>query len=194
MRPEMVPDDPELAAVIRALTDEPLPPPVTERVPWRGRFRHPRRLLSPWVTQPSGSPPRYGRKGALGKYLKRWLDSEWGDYWRRYPMGGGRDHPGPDRPVVPWPVHADCNKPHKCPACRSYAGVYDQLEQTGGHVRYWRMYTCQNDGQRFARRFYLREHPCDRCRVRDHIRLRLRIARWGLERWWFDWRRRHGLT
>jgi len=185
---------PEGEAIFRALTGEPMAPPVVERVPWPGRLRHPQRLLRPWVMQAPNSPPRYGRKGALGKHLGKWLDREWGEYERRHPPGDYRQHPAPRRPVVPWPVHADCNKAHKCPVCSSYAGVYDQLEQTGGRVAYWRMYTCQRDGQRFARRFYLREHPCDRCRMFSHVRWRLRRARMDLGNWWYEWRRRRGLT
>ena len=190
----MTPADPESEAILRALTGEPLPPPTVERVPWPDRLRHPRRLSAPWVMRAFAAEPRYSRKAALGRHLREWLDRGWAEYDRRYPLGGGCGNPGPRRPVVPWPVHADCNKAHKCPVCGSYAGVYGQLEQTGGRVRYWRMYTCQRDGQQFARRFYLREHPCDRCRPFSHVRWRFRRARMDLDNWRYEWQRRHGLT
>jgi hypothetical protein len=183
----MEPDDPELEAVIRALTGEPEPAPVVVRMPWRdrrvlGTWRRPfPDLLARWqIVIPGMGPAAWGGRVRTGRWLKEWLDLEWAEHFRRYPMGGGRDHPGPGRPVIPWLVHADCNKAHKCPVCGSYAGIDDQLEQAGGRVRYWRVYTCQTDGQRFARRFYLREHPCDRCRWSSHVRSRLRRARWHL--------------
>jgi hypothetical protein len=195
------PGDPEGEAVIRALAGEPDPPPRVERMPWRDRFtvniwRRPfPYLLARWqIIIPGMGPAAWGSKARTGRWLKEWLDGQWDEHFIRYPMGGGRDHPGPDRPVIPWLVHADCDKAHKCPVCRSYAGIDDQLDRDGGRIRYWRMYTCQHDGQRFARRFYLREHPCDRCRRFSHTRFRVRRMRLDLGNWWYEWRRRHGLA
>jgi hypothetical protein len=167
---------------------------VTAACPAHGAALFPY-LLARWqIIIPDMGPAAWGGRARTGKWLREWLDGEWDEHFRRYPAGGGRDHPGPSRPVIPWPVHADCNKAHKCPVCGSYAGIDDQLEQTGGRVRYWRMYTCQTDGQQFAKRFYLREHPCDRCRRFSHVRHRFRMARLDLSNWWYEMRRRHGLT
>lgn len=182
-------DDEFIEDMRTMLSPEPLAPAVTERVPWADRFHHPRRFFCPWVTHVALRLPTYGNKRHIGRLLLEWDKRE----WVIFQQSGGLEDPareGPQTPVVPWLVHTDCDKRHRCPVCRHSGGFQEQMAQTGGYIRSWHVYTCQECGQRAANRFYLREHPCDRCRPFSHIRWRLRHSRMQFGNWLYEQRRK----
>lgn len=177
--------DAEGENILRALAGEPEPPPRVVHN-WAGR----------WAVFYHDEIVLHGGRRKVGRWVREWLDAEWDAYLRLHDRPGVyMTDPGPATPVIPWLVHADCNKAHKCPVCKSYAGINEQLDATDGRVRYWHVYICEMCGQRFARRFYLHEHPCDghRWEYWDHFKLFWRTA-WSQKyyhgpRWWT-----HGLS
>lgn len=186
--------DAEGENILRALAGEPPSPPRIVRNTWADRrlfntwgapFPY---LLHPWQIVCEQGFVTSGRKRSVSKWYQQWDREEWDDW-----LNSGR--PAAHYAAVPWLVHADCNKAHKCPVCKSYAGINEQLDATDGRVRYWHVYICEMCSQRFARRFYLHEHPCDghRWEYWDHFKLFWRTA-WSQKyyhgpRWWT-----HGLS
>lgn len=165
----------DLEAIMNALAAEPpddTPPPRIHKRDWPNRlifncWQRPFPYLFHRWTIDHGRDINLtsGSKRAMGKWVKEWHLEDRNLWFRR-----GFTGPCPGYAAVPWLVHTDCDKRHRCPVCSTSGGWQNQMARTGGHIKRWHVYTCQACGQRASQRFYLREHPCDRCPMFSHLR------------------------
>lgn len=144
-------------------------------------------LFRPWSVD---SPQGYctsGSRGYVGDWITEWDRLEWQDWFAAHPDGAGPEVPRPVGTCVPWVVHADIDKAHRCPVCRDSGGIQDQMTAYGYPWRNRHVFTCTRCGQRFAWRWYLPSYP------HNGDTLRNRVAGWsrhlgykleGLYPWW----------
>lgn len=186
----MLTDDPEGEAILRALAGEATTAPRIQKMggrdrrifnTWRRPFPY---LFARWEIVTEMGAVSWGSK----RKVSRWVNQ----YYREDLAEWERNGPGPSYAAVPWLVHTNCDKRHRCPVCCHSGGFQGEMAATGGYIKDWHTYTCTICGQRTAKRFYLREHPCDRCRPFSHIRWRVHYSRLRLSNWWYEQRRRLG--
>lgn len=167
----------DLEAILKALAAEPpeySPPPRIRKQGW-----HERLIFNTWTAPFPYLLHRWtidherdinlisGSKRKMSNWVKGWNDEEFAIWQHR----GYPDYAYPEPyAAVPWLVRTNCDKAHRCPVCGVSGGLQDQMNETGGYIKGWHVYTCQTCGQRASKRFYLREHPCDQCPRFSHLR------------------------
>lgn len=166
---------------------------------WRRPFPY---LFHPWeiVMAYDETPGQYtnwcmsGRKHAVGRWVREWNDLEWEEFWEEFPDGADYDPATSPRSVsVPWVVHTDINKAHRCPVCCTGAGVWEEIEQHGYPRRNRHVFTCTRCGQRFTDRWWLPGYPGNG----DGYKNRMMTVVWWNR--WYRWqfyrladKRKHG--
>lgn len=164
------------------------------RTPWRTRLIFNTRrapfpyLFHPWSVDNEMGYCTSGTRRYVGNWITEWDRLEWQEFFEAYPDGAGADVPSPVGTRVPWIVHTDIDKAHRCPVCCTSGGIQDQMTEFGYPSQTRHVFTCERCGQRFAHRWYLRSYPRNGDTLRNRIYHRLvRRTRWKLEGmypWW----------
>lgn len=159
---------------------------------WRAPYPY---LFHPWQVNMDTGYCMSGRKRTVGKWVAEWNHLTWREDWDNRPeYEPGQMHESPVGASVPWLVHTDIDKAHRCPVCTTMAGIKDELEQYGYPGNDNHIYTCTICGQRFSRRWYLRSYPGNGDRFVNRVRLwwmwrKILTRQWfeSPRRWWRRW-------
>jgi hypothetical protein len=152
------------------------------------RFRGLVNLFRPYLLAGGGRqelPRDVMSRRAVSRWVTQYQHDEWNAFMAAH-SDDGQWPPGPAGICLPWLVHTDIDKYHRCPVCHTMAGIRAQMEATGGYIRNRHVYTCSEFhhddngeiipdwypcGQRFSRRWYLPGYPSNG----DGFRNRLRV-------------------